>query len=108
MMADAEDFLERGDPVPLEHHDAGGVNVLPNNREARRTVRPFTAEHIAKTVAKYYDELFEAVERVNPRKIYCTHGPASFVDCLRAAGHNAFPLEPPQGKPLAPVQRQLF
>ena len=25
--------------------------------------------------------------------IYCTHGPASFVDCLRAAGHNAHPLE---------------
>jgi putative mRNA 3-end processing factor len=40
-----------------------------------------------------YDELFEAVERVNPRVVYCTHGPESFVGCLRAAGHNAFPLE---------------
>ncbi|MGD9721411.1 MAG: MBL fold metallo-hydrolase RNA specificity domain-containing protein [Pirellulales bacterium] len=40
-----------------------------------------------------YDELFEAVERVAPRVVYCTHGPASFVDCLRAAGHNAHPLE---------------
>lgn len=40
-----------------------------------------------------YDELFEAVERVEPRVIYCTHGPASFVDCLRAAGFNAHPLE---------------
>jgi glycosyltransferase involved in cell wall biosynthesis len=27
--------------------------------EGRRTVRPFTAEHIAKTVATHYDELFE-------------------------------------------------
>jgi Cft2 family RNA processing exonuclease len=40
-----------------------------------------------------YDELFEAVERVEPRVIYCTHGPESFVDCLRAAGHNAHPLD---------------
>ncbi len=40
-----------------------------------------------------YDELFEAVERVAPKVIYCTHGPESFVDCLRAAGHNAYPLD---------------
>ena len=40
-----------------------------------------------------YDDLFEAIERVEPREIYCTHGPASFVDCLRAAGLNAFPLD---------------
>lgn len=40
-----------------------------------------------------YDELFEAIERVQPREIYCTHGPASFVDCLREAGLNAFPLD---------------
>ena len=30
-----------------------------------------------------YDELFAAVERVAPRVVYCTHGPESFVDCLR-------------------------
>jgi hypothetical protein len=29
------------------------------------------------------------VKRVSPEVIYCTHGPASFVDRLRAAGHNA-------------------
>ncbi len=55
-----------------------------------------------------YDELFEAVERVAPRVIYCTHGPASFVDCLRAAGHNAFPLEPAEGEPAGSMQRRLF
>lgn len=55
-----------------------------------------------------YDELFEAVERVEPRTIYCTHGPASFVDRLREAGHNAYPLDRPQREELVPVQRRLF
>ncbi len=36
-----------------------------------------------------YDELFEAVERVEPRTIYCTHGPEQFADRLRQAGHDA-------------------
>ena len=40
-----------------------------------------------------YDELFEAIDRVQPREIYCTHGPASFVDRLREAGLNAHPLD---------------
>jgi Cft2 family RNA processing exonuclease len=39
-----------------------------------------------------YDELLAAVARVGPRKVYCTHGPASFVDRLREAGHDAHPL----------------
>jgi len=39
-----------------------------------------------------YDELFEAVARVSPRVIYCTHGPLSFVERLRDAGHDARPL----------------
>jgi Cft2 family RNA processing exonuclease len=57
-----------------------------------------------------YDELFEAVQRVNPRVVYCTHGPKSFVDYLRAAGHNAHPLERPQREQLqlARVQKRLF
>jgi Cft2 family RNA processing exonuclease len=46
-----------------------------------------------------YDGLFEAVERVAPRKVYCTHGPQSFVDRLCDAGHNAHPLgRPSQGR----------
>ncbi len=48
-----------------------------------------------------YDELFQAVEQVQPRVIYCTHGPESFVDRLREAGHDARPL----GKAW---QKQLF
>jgi putative mRNA 3-end processing factor len=39
-----------------------------------------------------YDELFEAVRRVNPKRIYCTHGPESFVDRLCEAGFDARPL----------------
>jgi hypothetical protein len=42
-----------------------------------------------------YDELFECVDRVGAREVYCTHGPASFVDCLKDAGIRAFPLAPP-------------
>ncbi len=40
-----------------------------------------------------YDELLSAVEQVAPRVVYCTHGPESFVDCLRQAGHRAYPLD---------------
>jgi len=58
-----------------------------------------------------YDDLLNAVTQVNARVIYCTHGPESFVDCLRAEGYNAFPLD---GKCLAaevdrpPVQLRIF
>lgn len=42
-----------------------------------------------------YDELIETVHRVEPREVYCTHGPAEFVDDLRQRGFRAFPLNPP-------------
>jgi hypothetical protein len=46
-----------------------------------------------------YDELLEAVARVAPRKVYCTHGPESFVDRLHEAGFDAHPLgRPTQGR----------
>ncbi len=48
-----------------------------------------------------YDDLFETVERVSPRVVYCTHGPEGFVDDLCDAGHDARPL----GRP---AQRRLF
>jgi Cft2 family RNA processing exonuclease len=39
-----------------------------------------------------YDELIECVERVQPRVVYCTHGPVEFVDRLRELGYNAHAL----------------
>lgn len=42
-----------------------------------------------------YDQLFEAVRRVRPDKVYCTHGPESFALRLREAGHDAHPLGRP-------------
>jgi Cft2 family RNA processing exonuclease len=52
-----------------------------------------------------YDELLEAVARVSPRVVYCTHGPAGFADCLREAGFNAFPLAPSRRTSSAPARR---
>ncbi|MHC4405905.1 MAG: MBL fold metallo-hydrolase RNA specificity domain-containing protein [Planctomycetota bacterium] len=48
-----------------------------------------------------YGELLEAVERVGARKVYCTHGPESFVERLQERGVDAHPL----GRP---TQRRLF
>lgn len=48
-----------------------------------------------------YDELLEAVRIVSPRKIYCTHGPESFVDRLCDEGFDAHPLG-------QATQRRLF
>ena len=39
-----------------------------------------------------YDELFEAIDRVRPTKIFCTHGPDEFVDHLRERDYPAFRL----------------
>ena len=33
-----------------------------------------------------YDELIECIERVQPRVVYCTHGPEEFVGRLRKLG----------------------
>ncbi len=46
-----------------------------------------------------YGELIEAVERVGPGKVYCTHGPETFVDRLCELGFDAAPLgRPAQGR----------
>jgi len=46
-----------------------------------------------------YDELIEAIERVGPQAVYCTHGPESFVDRLLDLGYNAHVLgKPRQGR----------
>jgi Cft2 family RNA processing exonuclease len=47
-----------------------------------------------------FDELFELVERVHPRRVYCTHGPTEFADHLRAAGWDARPLGAETFQPL--------
>jgi hypothetical protein len=39
-----------------------------------------------------FDELLEAIARVCPRVVYCTHGPVQFVEHLREEGINAYPL----------------
>lgn len=46
-----------------------------------------------------YAELLECIERVQPRIIYCTHGPASFVDDLCRRGFDARPLAALRGDP---------
>ena len=43
----------------------------------------------------------ETVRRVEPREVFCTHGPAEFADHLRDLGFNAYPLQPA-------AQRRLF
>lgn len=48
-----------------------------------------------------YDELIETVRLVQPREIFCTHGPAEFAEHLCELGFNAYPLQPP-------AQRRLF
>jgi Cft2 family RNA processing exonuclease len=57
-----------------------------------------------------YNELFEAVERVQAAVVYCTHGPQTFVECLRAEGFNAHPLDECHHTAAAAVapQRRLF
>lgn len=48
-----------------------------------------------------YDDLVETVRRVEPREVFCTHGPAEFAQHLCDLGFNAYPLHPP-------AQRRLF
>jgi len=40
-----------------------------------------------------FDELIECAHRTEPAIVFCTHGPASFVEELRSRGFNAHPLE---------------
>ena len=46
-----------------------------------------------------YNELLECVDRVQPRVIYCTHGPLQFVADLRRRGFDARPLDSLRGDP---------
>ena len=117
--------VDLGKIVPFDAKQvAGHVVIVPPGAKCRNLLEGFPTERIAVTgwaidaSAKYrlrvdhalplsdhadYDELFEAVERVAPREIYCTHGPASFADRLCDAGWNASPL----GRS-SPNQKRLF
>lgn len=44
-----------------------------------------------------FDQLIEAVERVDPKVVYCTHGPTKFVDRLRERGFDARRVEDGMG-----------
>ncbi len=48
-----------------------------------------------------YDDLLTAIDRVAPQKVYCTHGPETFVDRVCEAGYEAHPLG-------QSTQRRLF
>ena len=48
-----------------------------------------------------FDELLETVRRVEPKLVYCTHGPDEFIDHVRAIGFDARPLA-------SEAQRRLF
>jgi Cft2 family RNA processing exonuclease len=56
-----------------------------------------------------FDDLLECVRQVQPRVIFCTHGPASFVEELRRRNHEAFLLDEQchahARRALAPVAR---
>jgi Cft2 family RNA processing exonuclease len=39
-----------------------------------------------------FDQLLETIDRVDPEIVYCTHGPTSFVDHVRAHGRRAVVL----------------
>ena len=50
-----------------------------------------------------YNELLELAERVQPKLIYCTHGPNRFAERLRDRGFEAHVLGKAQ-----PAQLRLF
>ena len=111
--------VDLGDMRPYEGHaEPGCVVVAPPRARSfqapKRQVRIAVTGWAVDDSAKYrfkvdhaiplsdhadYDQLFEAVRLVDPEKVYCTHGPESFVDRLREADIDAYPLgRPRQGR----------
>jgi putative mRNA 3-end processing factor len=97
------DLDGRGGPWQVAVVPPGTPRSFEWNREVRIAVTGWAADPRAKYRLRVdhalplsdhadYDELLEAVRRVEPRKIYCTHGPESFVDRLRDLGYDAHPL----------------
>jgi hypothetical protein len=51
-----------------------------------------------------YTELLKCIDLVQPRIIYCTHGPESFVADLCRRGLDARPLTSLRGNPFQPCR----
>jgi putative mRNA 3-end processing factor len=59
--------------------------------------RRFRANHaVALSDHADFDELLRAIDLVQPHTVYCTHGPAEFVDHVRSTGRRAYYLDTPR------------
>lgn len=97
----AEGCVAESEPVPLLPSRQVRIAVTGWAID-RRTKYRLGADHaVPLSDHADYGELFEAIARVDPRIVYCTHGPESFVDRLHDAGYDAHVL----GRP---TQRRLF
>ena len=99
--------LYRGKPrdgyaviVPPRRHSPADLGRIPSpvtfavTGWATNSARRLGVDHaIPLSDHADYDDLLAAVARVAPRVVFCTHGPESFVDCLRHEGFCAFPLD---------------
>ncbi|NQT36016.1 MAG: MBL fold metallo-hydrolase [Planctomycetes bacterium] len=90
-----------GTPVPEEIPRPVRIAVTGWAVDPRAKYRLRADHAVALSDHADYGQLLEAIERVSPKKIYCTHGPDTFVDRLRDAGLDAQPLAHPR-------QRRLF
>jgi Cft2 family RNA processing exonuclease len=109
--------VDLGDFACFDGQPLAGHAVVTLPRSARRFRLPSLARTVSIAVtgwamdenAKYrlgvdhalplsdhadYDQLIETIHRVEPREIFCTHGPAEFADHLCELGFNAYPLQP--------------
>jgi len=115
-----------GDVLPYRRHEPVGNRVLIMPSSARRTRQMekltnkrtlYLSGWALEAGAKFrlgvdealplsdhadFPGLLEYVRRVNPKKIFTTHGPADFARHLRARGYDAEPLGAP------PAQGELF
>lgn len=81
-------------PLPLPAREVR-IAVTGWAIDPRATYRLRVDHALALSDHADYDELLEAIARVRPRRVYCTHGPESFVDQVRKAGFDAHPLGRP-------------
>lgn len=87
-------------PKTMKNHrlrDLGAVTSIAVTGWAASSSAPYrlNVDH-ALPLSDHADftELLEMVERVEPKRTYCTHGPREFVEELRTRGFDAEPLEP--------------